>query len=294
MQHTHTLADACHPYTTRNSIIDISTCKSYIDFMLNLFEPFGRRVLTIIDDFATFGGYTFLVLKTLLRSKPGGRKARVNVLFKQVLFTGVDALPVVALVSLAIGGIAIIQSLTYLPKFGGESFIGNILITVIIRELGPLLAGFIVIGRSGTAITTEIGNMVVSHEVEALESMGVDPVRYIVIPRVFGCTVSLIALNVYFDIFAIIGGFLVSKLVLVTSLTVFLERILESMVLSDITISLLKGMIFGILISLVCTYRGFSVKISSTEVPQQTTKAVVQAITALFLADGIITFIYYV
>lgn len=262
--------------------------------MLKFFEPFGRRVLTILDDFATFGGYTFLVLKTLLRSKPGGRKARVNILFKQVLFTGVDALPVVALVSLAIGGIAIIQSLTYLPKFGGESFIGNILITVIIRELGPLLTGFIVIGRSGTAITTEIGNMVVSHEVEALESMGVDPVRYIVIPRVYGCTASLIALNIYFDIFAIIGGFLVSKLVLVTSLTVFLERILESMVLSDITISLLKGMIFGILISLVCTYRGFSVKISSTEVPQQTTKAVVQAITALFLADGIITFIYYV
>jgi len=261
--------------------------------MADFFGSSGRKFLTIINDFANFGGYTFLILKTLLGKKPGGKKTGANVFFKQVLFTGVDALPVVALVSLAIGGIAIIQSLIYLPRFGGEAFVGNILITVIIRELGPLLTGFIVIGRSGTAITTEIGNMVVSHEVESLESMGVDPVRYIVIPRLLGCTVSLIALNVYFNIFAIIGGFLISKLVLITSIVIFLEKILDSLLLSDITISLLKGLIFGILVALICTYRGFSVRISSTEVPQQTTKAVVQSITALFLADGLITFMYY-
>jgi len=243
--------------------------------------------------FAVIPTLSSLIIKTSVGKKPGGYRINLNVLFKQVLFTGVDALPLIAIVALAIGGISIIQSLTFLPRFGGESFIGTILLTVIVRELGPLLTGFIVIGRSGTAITTEIGNMVVSHEIEALESMGIDPIRYIVLPRIFGMTASLVSLNIYFDIFAIIGGYLVSKLVLVTSFIPFLQRLLESVVLSDLTVSLLKGFIFGILISLTSTYRGFSVKTSSTEVPQMTTKGVVNAITALFLADGIITFIYY-
>jgi len=255
--------------------------------MAGYFESFGSWFLSKVQTIIDFCGYTYLIIKTSVGKKPGGYRINLNVLFKQILFTGVDALPLIAIVALAIGGISIIQSLTFLPRFGGESFIGNILLTVIVRELGPLLTGFIVIG------TTEIGNMVVSHEIEALESMGIDPIRYIVLPRIFGMTASLVSLNIYFNIFAIIGGYLVSKLVLVTSFIPFLQRLLESVVLSDLTVSLLKGFIFGILISLTCTYRGFSVKTSSTEVPQMTTKGVVNAITALFLADGIITFIYY-
>jgi phospholipid/cholesterol/gamma-HCH transport system permease protein len=261
--------------------------------MANFFENFGLWLLRFIDDFLNFCAYVFLFLKTLFQKRPGGHRMTLNVLFKQILFTGVDALPVVAFVSLAIGAISIIQSLTFLPRFGAEGIIGNILVTVIIRELGPLLTGFFVIGRSGTAIATEIGNMVVSHEIQALESMGVDPIRYLVIPRVFGFTASLVSLNIYFDIFALMGGFLVSKMVLVTSFTTFLQIIAKALLPSDIIISLLKGFIFGALISLICTFRGFSVKASSTEVPQQTTRAVVNAITLMLLADGIVTFIYY-
>lgn len=262
--------------------------------MANFFNSLGRWVLTHIDNFANLSAYATLIMKTIFQRRSGSYKTSINVLFKQVLFTGVDALPVIALVSLAIGGIAIMQSLTILPRFGQEAIVGKILVTVIVRELGPILTGFIVIGRSGTAITTEIGNMVVSHEIEALEAMGVDPIRYLVIPRVFGVTASLVSLNIYFDFLAIIGGFLVSKVVLVTSLSIFLKKIIEAMVISDITLSLLKGFIFGILISLICTFMGFSVRLSTTEVPQMTSKAVVVAITALFVADGIITFMYYI
>jgi phospholipid/cholesterol/gamma-HCH transport system permease protein len=262
--------------------------------MGNFFFKSGSWFLGFVDEFTSLCAYNIRVLKILFERKTGTSRAGLSILFKQVLFTGVDALPLTAMVSLAIGGIAIIQSLTFLPRFGAESFIGKLLVTVIIRELGPILTGFIVIGRSGTAITTEIGNMVVSHEIEALEAMGVDPIRYIVIPRIFGVTFSLVSLNIYFTIFALIGGFLVSKLVLVTSFTVYFQQVLESMVLSDVVISLSKGFIFGVLISLLCTFQGFSVKLSSTEVPQMTTKAVVYAIAAVFLADGIITFIYYI
>lgn len=262
--------------------------------MDGFFQNFGRWFLRLLNDFLNLSAYGLLILRTIFRKRTGVKKTGREVLLKQVLFTGVEALPVVALVALALGAISIVQSLTYLPRFGGESLIGKILVTVIVRELGPLVTGFIVIARSGTAISTEIGNMVVNHEIEALESMGIDPVRYLVIPRVFGVTASLVSLNVYFDILAIIGGFLVSKLVLITSLNVFLEQVLKAMVGTDVAVSLLKGFIFGVLISTICTFYGFSVSQSPREVPQMTTKAVVNAITSLFLADGIITFIYYV
>jgi phospholipid/cholesterol/gamma-HCH transport system permease protein len=258
-------------------------------YFLNLGSWFVQQV----DHFTSLCAYGARILRIIFQIKSNA-KIGIKILLTQVLFTGVDALPLIAMVSLAIGAISIIQSLTFLPRFGIDSLLGKLLVTVIIRELGPLLTGFIVIARSGTAITTEIGNMVVSHEIEALEAMGVDPIRYIVIPRIFGVTASLLGLNIYFTIFAIIGGYLVSKLVLVTSLTVFAQKILESMVLSDVIINLAKGIIFGILISLICSFQGFMVKLSSTEVPQMTTKGVVYAIAAVFLADGIITFIYYI
>ena len=239
-------------------------------YFLNLGTWFVQQV----DHFTSLCAYGARILRIIFQIK-SNTKIGIKILLTQVLFTGVDALPLIAMVSLAIGAISIIQSLTFLPRFGIDSLLGKLLVTVIIRELGPLLTGFIVIARSGTAITTEIGNMVVSHEIEALEAMGVDPIRYIVIPRIFGVTASLVGLNIYFTIFAIIGGFLVSKLVLVTSLVVFLRKILDSMVLSDVIISLAKGIIFGILISLICSFQGFMVKLSSTEVPQMTTKGVV-------------------
>ena len=261
--------------------------------MAGYFGSVGRWFLERIENTLNFCAYIALVIRSLFRKRRGSLESGIRVLFKQVFFTGVQALPVIALVALALGAIAIVQSLTQLPRFGGEAFIGKILITVIVRELGPILTGFIVIGRSGTAITTEIGNMIVQHEIEALEAMGIDPIRYLVIPRVFGVTASLVALNIYFDIFALVGGFLVSKMVLFTSFTVFLRELVSAMVISDVIVSLLKGFIFGILISMICTFRGFSVRISSTEVPQMASKAVVGSITAIFIADGIITFIYY-
>jgi phospholipid/cholesterol/gamma-HCH transport system permease protein len=273
-------------------IIDKTPPNSY-NWPMNFFEAFGSWFLQIVDNFLNFCAYNLLIVKTLLGRRPKGQRASLRVLFKQVLFTGYDALPVVAFIAMAIGAIAIIQSLNYLPLFGAEGFLGDILVTVIIRELGPLITAFFVIGRSGTAITTEIGNMVVNHEVEALESMGVDPIRYLVLPRTFGFAAALVSLNVYFDIFAILGGFLVAKFVVVTSLATFLTRVMATMVLSDVLISLFKGVLFGSLIALICTFRGFLVKTSTTEVPQQTTKAVLNAISSLFLADGIIAVIYY-
>jgi len=260
---------------------------------MRFLETLGAWLLGVIETFLDFCAYNLLVIRTIFSSRPKGHRSSLQVLFKQVLFTGYDALPVVAFIALAIGAISIIQSLTYLPRIGAGGFLGEVLVTVIIRELGPLITAFFVVGRSGTAVTTEIGNMVVHHEIEALESMGVDPIRYLVLPRIFGFSAALVSLNIYFDVFAILGGCLVSKFIIVTSLGTFMSRIMDVLLLSDVVLSLVKGIIFGILVALICTFRGFSVRSSAIEVPQQTTKAVLNAISAMFLADGLITLVYY-
>jgi len=273
-------------------IIDSAISYQYNEPM-RFFEAIGTWLLGFVETFLDFCAYNLLVIRTIFSSRPKGHRSSLQVLFKQVLFTGYDALPVVAFIALAIGAISIIQSLTYLPRIGAGGFLGEVLVTGIIRELGPLITAFFVVGRSGTAVTTEIGNMVVHHEIEALESMGVDPIRYLVLPRIFGFSAALVSLNIYFDVFAILGGFLVSKFIIVTSLGTFMARIMEVLLLSDVVLSLVKGIIFGICTALICTFRGFSVRGTAIEVPQQTTKAVLNAISAMFLADGLIALIYY-
>ncbi|MEE8441614.1 MAG: ABC transporter permease, partial [Spirochaetia bacterium] len=134
------------------------------------------------------------------------RKVGTRVLTMQVLFTGVEALSVVATISLSLGAVIVIQGLSLLPQFGQGQLIFDILIIVITRELGPLLTGVIVTARSGTAISTELGNMVISHEIEAYIVTGINPIRHIVAPRFIGVTLSTLLLNLYFNIFGLLGS----------------------------------------------------------------------------------------
>ena len=148
-------------------------------------------------------GYTYLVdlaalvvisLQELANPGRQGRGEAFRVITRQILFTGVDALPVVSAIALMIGLIIITQAGTQLPKVGAGDMVGNIIVVVVIRELGPLLTAFIVVGRSGTAITTELGNMKVGQEVTALELMGISVARFIVMPRLVGMILAMICL----------------------------------------------------------------------------------------------------
>ncbi|HUX22707.1 MAG TPA: ABC transporter permease, partial [Spirochaetia bacterium] len=141
------------------------------------------------------------------------RQLGYKVLTLQILFTGVEAVGVVSVLALALGAVIIIQGLSLLPQFGQGRLVYSILVTVITRELGPILTAFIIIARSGTAIATELGNMVVSHEIEAYVSVGVNPISYLVVPRFIGVTLSLLLLNLYFNLFGLAGSFFVTALI---------------------------------------------------------------------------------
>lgn len=213
---------------------------------------------------------------------------------KQILFTGVDSLPVISGVSVLLGMVIIIQMYTLLPGLGSGELLSSILVLVIVRELGPLLTAFIIIGRSGTALSTEIGNMMVSHEIEALRSMGIDPIRFIVAPRLVGMVISMIMLGIYFDVVGLLGGFLVAQVQVNLPFDVFMDNLMRVMRVEDIYIGLVKNTFFGISIALVACYQGMQVRLAVTEVPQKTTKAVVGSIFFCFFFNALFTAVFYI
>ena len=238
-------------------------------------------------------GFFFQVLKEtafFMRRK----QVAFHVLVLQILFTGFEALTIVSLIALSIGAVIIVEGGTILPRFGQTSLMYSILIIVITRELGPILTAFIIIARSGTAIATELGNMVVSHEIEAYISVGINPIAYLVVPRVLGVTISMMALMIYFNFFGLFGSFLVSQLVKPVPFLEYFRALLRTFQLRDILSTVVKSFIFGIIVSVVATFQGFKVSVSVTEIPRAAIRAVGQGFVLCFLADAVITLIYYV
>jgi phospholipid/cholesterol/gamma-HCH transport system permease protein len=261
--------------------------------MANLPSFLGKKFLNLVNYLVELSTLWSSSFAALLMSPRAERRFSFQIMLRQILFTGIEALPTIGTIALFLGVVVIIQSLTQLPRFGGEEYVGKILVLVILRELGPLMTAFLVIGRSGTAISTEIGNMIVAHEIEALKVMGIDTRLFIVAPRILGVTIAVVCLSLYFDLIALIGGFIVAKLILITSFSSFTRTLFTSITGTDLLISLLKSFFFGNLIALICLYQGFSVNISSTEVPQATTRAIVQTLFLVFLANSLLTLLFY-
>jgi phospholipid/cholesterol/gamma-HCH transport system permease protein len=217
------------------------------------------------------------------------RQVGYRVLVMQILFTGVEALGISAVLAVSIGAIVNIIGSSLLPQFGQGRLIYVILIAVISRELGPLLTAFIIVARSGTAIATELGGMVVSHEIEAYLSVGIDPISYLAVPRFLGVTFSCFFLNIYFNVFGLLGSYAVLRFVNPLPFSEYFIGLIGAMDGSEIAVGMVKSVVFGMLISLTATYQGFSVARASTEVPQAGIRAVGQSFVAIILADAVIT-----
>jgi phospholipid/cholesterol/gamma-HCH transport system permease protein len=254
-------------------------------------ERLGQGVFDRARNFAYAMGFFLLVLKEsffYFRTKQSRR-----VLTFQILFTGIEALPVITILSLGLGAIIIIQGVSLLPQFGQGQLVYVILITVITRELGPILTAFIIAARSGTAIATELGNMVVNHEIEAYIANGIDPIGYLAAPRFIGVTVSLILLNVYFNIFGLLGSFVVTSLVTTIDFKDYFFNLMNAMSVADIIFSFLKSAVSGMIISTVAIYYGLKVEQASTEVPVMAIKSVGQGFILLILANAFLTVMFY-
>jgi len=233
-----------------------------------------------------FNFFLFLLKETV--NFPWRKRVGFKVLIMQIYFTGVQALSVIALISLGIGAVIIIQGISILPMFGQSSLMYSILIMVITRELGPLLTAFIITARSGSAITTELGNMVISHEMEAYLSIGLHPISYLGVPRLYGVILSMLFLNIYFNLFGLLGSYMVASFMHNLPFDEYLVNLIHALTVGDILSALLKSIVFGIIIAVVSIYYGFDVKRAVTEVPQKTIKSIGMSITLCILADAVI------
>jgi phospholipid/cholesterol/gamma-HCH transport system permease protein len=235
----------------------------------------------------------YLSIKELFSRSPRGRGEAYRVIARQVLFTGVDALPAVSLIALLVGVLVIIQAGTTLPRIGAGALLAHIIVLTIVREIGPLITAFIVVWRSGSAIAIELGNMRVGQEIPALEAMGISLTRFIVMPRLVGVIVAMVCLTVYFDVVAVFGGFFVAKTKLTIPLGVYISDIAASLSLADLLITVIKAVLFGFTIALICSHHGLSVLGAATEVPQQTTRAMLNTVTICLVLDIMVTVAFY-
>jgi phospholipid/cholesterol/gamma-HCH transport system permease protein len=252
----------------------------------------GRALLWRLEELMYVMGFSAQVIKEailLFRRKQVG----FRVLVMQILFTGVEALVITAVMALSIGAAIILISSSLLPKFGFGQFMYTILIVVITKELGPLLTAFIVIARSGTAIATELGGMAVSHELEAYVAVGINPISYLAAPRFLGVVASMIILYIYFNIFGLIGSFAVVQILRPIGFDEYFRSLFAVLAPGDLISGFIKSLVFGIIISVVSLYRGFAVERSVTEVPVAGIKAVGSSFMLCILADVVMTAIQY-
>jgi len=235
----------------------------------------------------------YLSFRAAFYDQAQGLRTVCGVVSAQIYFTGWQAMPLITVLALATGGIIILQSSLQLSLLGGASMIGNLLVVVVVREVGPLITALLVIARSGTAVASEIGNMRVNREIEALEAMGINPLSYIVFPRILGGVISLLCLAFFFNVIALTGGFMVARVTTDLPFAFYMDSLLQAIAIEDVALFFLKNGFSGLIIFVVACYQGLLVKQSPHEVPQVTTKAVVNAIIYVTTFNLTVTALWY-
>lgn len=260
---------------------------------LNFAAGLGRSVVSYFEDTFNVFIMIYLSLRATFRDQQQGLGTIFRVVSAQIYFTGYQAMPIVAVIALAVGSLFIMQSSYQLTLLGGSEMIGNLMVMIVVRELAPLLVAIVVVARSGTAVASEIGNMRVNREIEALEVMGIHPLSFIVFPRIIGGIVSVLCLAFYFNVIALIGGFMVSSLVHNMSFSFYVDSLARAFDSSDVFVFVIKNSFSGAIIFTVCCYSGLQVQGSPHEVPQATTRAVVRSISYVVAFNMIVTFLVY-
>lgn len=205
---------------------------------------------------------------------------------------GADALPIVGLVSLLLGLILGFQALMQLKQFGANIYAANLVGLSVLRELGPLMTCILVAGRSGSAFAAEIGTMKVNEEVDALTTMGFDPVRFLAVPRILALTLVVPVLTVYSGFLGLLGGLIVGVTMGDLTISAYLIQSHKSIEFWDIGQGLIKGEAYAVIVALVGCMRGFQAQGSAASVGQQTTSAVVSAIFLIIIVDAVLTLMF--
>ncbi len=249
-------------------------------------ESLGNKTIGVFHEL----GAIILLLVAALKELP---TFRVRETCKQCLDLGVLSFPIVALTLLFTGMVLSVQIAGELTKYGADFTVGGIVAIGMGRELGPVLCGVVLAGRVGAAITAEIGTMRVTEQIDALRCLAVNPVGYLVVPRLLACMAMLPLLNVFGVIIGVGGGMIVASLTHGVSSYVFMHSIDTFCVPSDLYIGMIKSVIFGMIVALVGCDRGMTCTAGAEGVGRATTQAVVYAIIMLFAANYLLSSILF-
>lgn len=211
---------------------------------------------------------------------------------RQIYLTGVLAIPVVMLITFLIGVVLAHQGASQLERFGAQIFVVDMVSIAIVREMGALLAAIMVAGRSGSAFAAALGTMKLNEEVDAMQVMGLNPTRMLVLPRIFALMVALPALTLFANVAGLAGGAVVTIMMLDVSTLQFVERVSLSTDMNDFLAGIIKTPVFAFLIAAVGTLRGMQVKRSAEELGTKTTQAVVLSIVLIICADAFFTTLF--
>jgi phospholipid/cholesterol/gamma-HCH transport system permease protein len=261
-------------------------------FVLRELERLGRYMTEFARTIRSALGFVGLVLVSAWRALISGRGVRLNALTVQMEQTGINALGIIGLMSFLIGIVLAQQGAVQLRQFGAEVFVINLVGRATFRELGILLAAIMVAGRSASAFAAQIGSMKLAEEVDAMRTIGLDPVEVLVLPRVVGLILMMPLIAFYASIMAIIGGGLFTWVALDIPPASYVQRLREVVPMSDFLIGISKAPVFGAIIAIIGCFQGFQVTGNAESVGQRTTLAVVQAIFVVIVLDAFFAVFY--
>ena len=248
-------------------------------------EKLGRNTTAYIEDLGA-------IANSILDGVRSPSLIIVGETIKQIYYTGVQAIPVVVIITFLIGIVTAHQAAGQLEKFGASVLVVDLVSISITREMGVLLAAIMVAGRSGSAFAAALGVMKLNEEVDAMRVLGLNPNQMLVLPRILGLVIALPVLTIFADVAGIAGGALLAIGSMGISSLQFVERVAFSTDLNDFYVGLIKAPVFALLIAMVGTLRGMQVKSSAEELGLNTTKAVVQSIFMIIVADALFAILF--
>lgn len=264
-----------------------------ISVIRRVMVPLGEGALSF---FHYLGGSVMLLWQAaggLFTLPRGGRDRRGRLLLDQMEKVGVSSLPLVCLTSLFTGMVLALQTAYQLQKISAELYIGSLVALSMTRELGPVLTALVIAGRVGAAITAEVGTMRVTEQIDALQTLGTDPVRYLVVPRLVALVTMLPLLTLYADGIGILGGYLVGVYKLGIGSSMYMNMTWDALRFKDVTTGLFKAVVFGLIIATIACYEGFETSGGAEGVGRSTTLSVVVSFILIIAADCFFTAMFY-
>ncbi len=254
--------------------------------MIRILEFLGRKLLYF---FHIAGEVLLLLWHTIVSFREAPRNR--NSIFAQVAIIGCETLPVASVMAFFVGMVLALQTGMELAKYGTQDIIGSIVGLSMVRELGPVMTSFLVAGRAGSAMATEIGVMKVYEEIDALKTLDIDPVRYLVMPRLIAALICVPALTIYADFVGISGGAIISHMHprLFISYATYIDSLQTALKFREIFDGLIKSFTFGGIIAVICCYVGLKTKGGARGIGISTTRSVVLSFMLILVADYVLT-----